>query len=61
MPNKSADDPLINQTIADRYRIISRLGAGGMGIAYRAWDNQAGAPVVIKIPKRIFLEDPSFA
>ena len=54
-------DELIGQTIAGRYRIISRLGAGGMGVAYRAWDEHAGRPVVIKIPKREFLEDPTFA
>jgi serine/threonine protein kinase len=58
---KNNRDDLIGQTIAGRYRIISRLGAGGMGVAYRAWDEQEGRPVVIKIPKKIFLEDPKFA
>jgi hypothetical protein len=56
-----APDGLLGVTIAGRYRIVSRLGAGGMGVAYRAWDEQGGVPVVIKIPKRIFLEDPKFA
>jgi formylglycine-generating enzyme required for sulfatase activity/serine/threonine protein kinase len=51
---------LIGQVVAGLYRIISQLGAGGMGVAYRAWDKQRGVPVVIKIPKRIFLEDPKF-
>ena len=54
-------DDLLGQTIAGRYRIISRLGAGGMGVAYRAWDESASLPVVIKIPKRAFLDDPTFA
>jgi hypothetical protein len=54
-------DELLGKTIADRYRIISRLGAGGMGVAYRAWDERRGVPVVIKIPKRAFLADPKFA
>jgi serine/threonine-protein kinase len=58
--NASSDD-LIGVTIAGRYRIISQLGAGGMGTAYRAWDEQGGLPVVVKIPKRVFLEDPKFA
>jgi formylglycine-generating enzyme required for sulfatase activity/serine/threonine protein kinase len=60
-PSQPPRDDLIGQTIAGRYRIISRLGAGGMGVAYRAWDGQAGLPVVIKIPKKAFLEDPTFA
>jgi len=61
MSDKQPPDDLIGQTIAGRYRIISRLGAGGMGVAYRAWDEEEGRPVVIKIPKRVFLEDPKFA
>jgi len=61
MSDKKPPDDLIGQTIAGRYRIISRLGAGGMGVAYRAWDEQEGRPVVIKIPKKNFLEDPKFA
>ena len=59
--SKRVSDDLLGQTISGRYRIISRLGAGGMGVAYRAWDGEAGLPVVIKIPKKAFLEDPTFA
>ena len=57
----TSPDELLSAPIAGRYRIVSQLGAGGMGVAYRAWDEQGGVPVVIKIPKRIFLEDPKFA
>jgi len=35
-----------------RYRLIAELGVGGMGVTYRAWDTQAGIPVVIKMPRR---------
>jgi serine/threonine protein kinase len=51
----------IGVTIADRYRIISHLGAGGMAETYRAWDAAAKVPVVIKIPRSGLLEDPRFA
>ena len=49
------------KTIAGRYRLISQLGEGGMGIAYRAWDIQNGIPVVIKMPKKELLYRPQIA
>ena len=55
-----ADDELIGRTIAGRYRIISRIRAGGMGVAYRAWDHRDGRPVAIKTPKSSAMDDPSF-
>ncbi|MFM8494699.1 MAG: protein kinase domain-containing protein, partial [Planctomycetia bacterium] len=55
------NDELIGQTIAGRYRIISRLGAGGMGVAYRAWDGEQHVPVVLKMPHRHVLENAESA
>jgi len=49
------------ETIAGRYRLTSKLGEGGMGTAYRAWDIQDGVPVVIKMPKKSLLGNPLFA
>ena len=40
----------IGETIAGRYRLISPLGEGGFGIAYRAWDEKSGVPIVLKMP-----------
>ena len=53
--------PRRRKIIAGRYRLISKLGEGGMGIAYRAWDIEQGVPVVIKMPKKALLDNPLFA
>ena len=44
-----AYDPMIGQVIDGRYRIESKLGAGGMGTVYRAQRLQIGDHVAVKI------------
>jgi serine/threonine protein kinase len=44
----------------NRYRVTSKLGEGGMGLVYLARDRKLETDVVIKVPRRMMLEDPEF-
>ena len=46
---KTADDPLIGRTIADRYHITELLGVGGMGRVYLAEHVALGRKSAVKI------------
>src|SRR5437764_13789399 len=39
-----------------RYRVIERLGAGGMGVVYRAEHKMMERPVVIKVVSRALVD-----
>jgi serine/threonine-protein kinase len=49
-----------NTLVDGRYRVISRLGTGGMADVFLAEDQQLGRKVAVKLLHRRFAEDPGF-
>ncbi len=50
-------DPLVGTTLEGKYRIVSRLGAGGMGAVYKAHHLLLGRDVAVKVLKTEVLTD----
>jgi beta-lactam-binding protein with PASTA domain/tRNA A-37 threonylcarbamoyl transferase component Bud32 len=53
-------DAVLGSVIDGRYRILSRLGAGGMADVYLAEDQQLSRKIALKLLYRRFAEDPGF-
>ncbi|MCR9247796.1 MAG: protein kinase [bacterium] len=53
----AAFDPLLGKTVNGRYMIAERIGAGAMGVVYRALDKELSRPVAIKLLRADFVAD----
>src|SRR5918998_3733297 len=49
-----------NTLVDGRYRVIGRIGSGGMADVYRAEDTQLGREIALKLLYRRFAEDEQF-
>jgi len=54
-----AADPLIGMVVADRYRILSILGAGGMGVVYKVEHVHIGKLMAMKLLAGALSRDPA--
>src|SRR5947209_20467661 len=54
------DAPLEGQVIEGRYKVLERLGEGGIGTVYRAERVKLGRLVAIKFLQRTFAAQPGF-
>jgi serine/threonine-protein kinase len=55
------EEPLIGVVLGDRYRVDARIGAGGMGVVYKATHLLIGRTLAIKVLRRRYAEQDEVA
>src|SRR5207244_937840 len=53
-------DPFVGKVIKNRYRVLSRLGSGGMGTVYLAEHLSIGRKIALKVLHKKYTEDEEF-
>lgn len=51
---------MIDRVLNDRYRIVERIGSGGMADVYKGVDLESGEEVAVKVLKQEFSNDPQY-
>jgi len=46
------DGDLTGVVLGSGYRVLAKIGAGGMGVVYRVWDHGLSRYAVVKVPRR---------
>src|SRR6185295_7208156 len=49
LPSTTSSDPYVGQLLLDQFVVVARIGAGGMGVVYRARQLHLDRDVAIKV------------
>lgn len=53
-------DPLVGHVLANRYRLVEKVGEGGMAVVYRGKDTVLGRKIAVKILRDQYASDNEF-